>query len=128
MPRAVRGEAVPTLAADDAWHQFKYFNPATAEDPRLSFASGWRRRELELIKGTDWHELANQIGLLNTLIQGVLGNYDADDPAMLDPEMRKAVLRVLVEQAKLSGLIERLDRLTALFEEWRVWHEVEEAV
>lgn len=119
---------MPALDAEDAWYQFKYFNPATAEDPRLSFASGWRRRELELIKGTDWHELAEQIGQLTTLMQGVLSDYDADDPALLDPQVRKAVLQVLVEQARLSGLTEKLDRLTALFEEWRVWHEVEEAV
>lgn len=46
MPTTTRPKPAPesvAAAAHKSWYQFKHFNPASAQDPRLSYLSGYQR-------------------------------------------------------------------------------------
>jgi hypothetical protein len=54
MPNSVPGGAVPnvTETADKSWWSFRHFNPRTAEDPRLSYITGYQRGYRDALNDT----------------------------------------------------------------------------
>jgi leucyl aminopeptidase (aminopeptidase T) len=67
MPKTTSGGAVPNVAkaATKSWQVFRYYNPASARDPRLSYITGYQRAVADMLvdqfRFGGWDELTRRM-------------------------------------------------------------------